>query len=61
MMDVVEGQSTAVLSFLASAAFLFIMTTLFLFCLEILLLGNPSAKGQYQVDEKGPKQNVRRT
>jgi hypothetical protein len=40
---VAEGQSTTVLSFLATAAFLFIVTTLFLFCLEIFLLGNPSA------------------
>ena len=60
-MDVVEGQLTTVLSFLATAAFLFIMTTLFLFCLEVLLLGNPSAKGQYQVEERYLKQNMRRT
>jgi len=43
-----------VFSFLAAAAFLFIVATLFLFCLEVLLLGNPSARYQIRLTSRVP-------
>jgi hypothetical protein len=39
-----EGKSTTALPLLATAAFLFFVTTLFLFCREILLPSHPGAK-----------------
>jgi hypothetical protein len=39
-----QKESITAFSFLTTAAFLFFVATLFLFCLKILLPGNPGAK-----------------